>query len=135
MDILGGRTASVGAAASPSYPSPRVMTPPNCLKHCSGIASSVSASDVLIIYLVSGDVKERGLRTYVLPQGPCMRTVLMWNWEVNAEGATQAREELVLFPLMPEGHLNYAATWLTLSACIGTAGLMAMRKQRRLPIK
>ena len=59
----------------------------------------------------------------------------MRNWIVNAVGAAQAREELLLFPLMPEGHLNYAATWLTLSACIGTAALVAMRKQRRLPIK
>jgi len=33
---------------------------------------------------------------------------------------------------MPQGHLNYAATWFTLSGCIAAAALVAMRR-RRLP--
>jgi len=47
--------------------------------------------------------------------------------------APRTREELLRFPVMPEGHLNYAATWLTLSLFIGAAGVMAMRKRRRPP--
>ena len=42
----------------------------------------------------------------------------------------QTREELLRFPVMPQGHLNYAATWFTLSGCIAAAALVAMRRPR-----
>ena len=44
----------------------------------------------------------------------------------------QTREELLQFPVMPQGHLNYAATWFTLSSAIAVSALVAMRR-RRLP--
>lgn len=46
--------------------------------------------------------------------------------------ALQTREELLQFPVMPQGHLNYAATWFTLAGAITVSALVAMRR-RRLP--
>lgn len=46
--------------------------------------------------------------------------------------APKSREDLLRFPVMPQGHLNYAVTWLAMSGCIAVAALLAMRghKQR-----
>ncbi len=43
----------------------------------------------------------------------------------------QAKEDILRFPIMPQGHLNYALTWYTLSGFIAAAALVAMRRGRK----
>ena len=121
MEVLGGRTASLGNRPV-TYPEPRVRP---AAEPCSSM-------------------RAQELPTSLLPCVPCLLVEVLHSMEASWccsaclvltcvwVCALQTREELLQFPVMPQGHLNYAATWFTLAAAIAVSALVAMRR-RRLP--
>lgn len=72
------------------------------------------------------------------PKGPGLSTMEVLGGRTASMGsapatypAPKSREDLLRFPIMPQGHLNYAATWLTMSGCIAVAAALAMRRRKR----
>lgn len=71
------------------------------------------------------------------PRGPGLSTMEVLAGRTGHMGsaaptypAPKSREDLLRFPVMPQGHLNYAVTWLAMSGCIAVAALLAMRGRK-----